>query len=120
MEQRRIQCRGRMWSPRGWIEHAAVIIRGGVIEYAGREADCPSELVASLQAEVDAGEGYLVPGFIDLHVHGALGRAVDEVRAGGSPGEPEVSSREGKGSVEPVVVELLPRLSTFLASCGVT
>lgn len=86
-----------MWSPRGWIERAAVVVRGGVIEYAGREADCPSGLAGSLQAEVDAGEGYLVPGFIDLHAHGALGRAVDEVEVNG-----------------------LCELSSFWARCGVT
>ena len=47
------------------IEHAAVLMEGRSIVYAGEAALCP----AAAAQEIDAGGGTILPGFIDVHAH---------------------------------------------------
>ena len=44
-----------------------VLVRGGLIECVGTAAACPVPAGAEV---IDAGSGTVLPGFIDLHVHG--------------------------------------------------
>ena len=62
-------------TPTGEISDAGILIRDGVIEAVGARAD------VSLPAgaiEIKATDQTAVPGFIDVHIHGAGGRDVME------------------------------------------
>jgi N-acetylglucosamine-6-phosphate deacetylase len=61
---------GRVVLPDGLIEHGAVLCRGARIVAAGARADVA---VPADVAHVDAGDGYVSPGFVDIHVHGGDG-----------------------------------------------
>ena len=51
------------------VERGAMVVRDGrIIEIFGEEAPTPPDA-----AIVDAGDGYIAPGFVDLHVHGGGG-----------------------------------------------
>ncbi|MEX2579806.1 MAG: amidohydrolase family protein [Verrucomicrobiales bacterium] len=52
------------------VEDGVVVARGGRIESVGRAAELEVPEGAGI---VDAGGGYIAPGFVDLHVHGACG-----------------------------------------------
>lgn len=60
--------RGRVILPDAVLPIAVVVCRGDRIEEIRRGLRVPRGA-----ALVDAGSGYLAPGFIDLHVHGAAG-----------------------------------------------
>ena len=50
------------------IEYGAIVVRNGrIVEVLDADATLPEATL------VDAGEGYISPGFVDLHVHGGAG-----------------------------------------------
>jgi N-acetylglucosamine-6-phosphate deacetylase len=57
------------WNP-GWLLTEGKSIRA--VGQGGR----PEHLIDDARREIDAGGGRLLPGFIDLHVHGAVGHEV--------------------------------------------
>ncbi|AZS17109.1 N-acetylglucosamine-6-phosphate deacetylase [Paenibacillus lutimineralis] len=61
---------GKIVSPKGIIEDGAVTVENGVITYVGSTAGIPQD-VAELET-VDAAGKYILPGFIDVHVHGGM------------------------------------------------
>lgn len=61
---------GKIVSPKGIIEDGAVTVENGVITYVGSTAGIPQD-VAELET-VDATGKYILPGFIDVHVHGGM------------------------------------------------
>ena len=66
---------GKAITPNAEISDAGILIRDGVIEAVGARAD------VSLPAgaiEIKATDQTAVPGFIDVHIHGAGGRDVME------------------------------------------
>ena len=69
--------RGNVVLPDHVLRHGGVWIRGDRIAAVDRAAAF-ADVVASVDdashaAVVDAGDGFIVPGFVDLHVHGGLG-----------------------------------------------
>lgn len=61
---------GNILTPRGWIKDGSVLIEGSVIKdilNCSKKADGVDEVI-------DAKGAYVVPGAIDLHVHGGGGR----------------------------------------------
>src|SRR6516225_3510886 len=51
------------------MARAAIVVRDGrIVDLLAERAALPSETTV-----VDAGDGYISPGFIDLHVHGGAG-----------------------------------------------
>ena len=54
------------------MEKAVVVCRGGRISYVGQSR---SKIPASAEV-MDAGGGYITPGFIDIHIHGGGGADV--------------------------------------------
>jgi N-acetylglucosamine-6-phosphate deacetylase len=61
---------GRLVLPDRVIADGAVVARSGRISAVGRRAD----LVVPKQAiTIDAGGGFITPGFVDIHVHGGDG-----------------------------------------------
>ncbi|MEP7055887.1 MAG: imidazolonepropionase [Actinomycetota bacterium] len=51
----------------GALEDAAVVVRGGAIEWVGSDRDLPTGLGSV--AELDAGGACVTPGFVDPHTH---------------------------------------------------
>ncbi|HBC28611.1 MAG TPA: N-acetylglucosamine-6-phosphate deacetylase [Prevotellaceae bacterium] len=64
---------GRILTPQGWLKDGSVIIRDGKILEV---TNCDLAIIgASL---IDAKGMYVVPGFVDMHVHGGGGRDFQE------------------------------------------
>lgn len=58
----------------GVIENGCIRVEEGQIVFVGTQADAPAADLAAWQAEsIDAQGGWVVPGFIDVHVHGGYG-----------------------------------------------
>jgi N-acetylglucosamine-6-phosphate deacetylase len=66
---------GKAITPKGEIADAAILFRDGEIEMVGPRA--AMELPAGAE-EVLATESTVIPGFVDVHIHGAGGRDVME------------------------------------------
>ena len=66
---------GKAITPKGEISGAGILIRDGEIETIGSRADLT---LPSGAQEVRAEDSTAIPGFIDVHVHGAGGRDVME------------------------------------------
>src|SRR6266404_1051539 len=66
---------GKAITPKGEIADAAILIRDGEIEMVGPRG--AMELPAGAE-EVRASESTAIPGFVDVHIHGAGGRDVME------------------------------------------
>lgn len=76
-QPRRVLGNGRLVTPGGIIDDGLVVMAGDRIVYAGPAARAGSALEAVRGAEeLDAGGGYICPGFIDGHVHGGGGADV--------------------------------------------
>ena len=66
---------GKAITPKGEIADAGILIRDGEIEMVGTRA--AMELPGGAE-EVQAGQSTAIPGFVDVHIHGAGGRDVME------------------------------------------
>jgi len=66
---------GKAITPKGEIADAGILIRDGEIEMVGPRA--AMELPGGAE-EVQAGQSAAIPGFVDVHIHGAGGRDVME------------------------------------------
>jgi N-acetylglucosamine-6-phosphate deacetylase len=58
-------------TPKGIIHGGAVQVEKGVITYVGSTNGVPSDSTASSEI-IDAKGSYVLPGFIDVHVHGGM------------------------------------------------
>ncbi|OMD40712.1 N-acetylglucosamine-6-phosphate deacetylase [Paenibacillus odorifer] len=63
---------GKVLTPQGLIEHGVIAVSGEQIHYAGEAAWLP-EACAHWPADGQASEDLLIPGFVDVHVHGGAG-----------------------------------------------
>jgi N-acetylglucosamine-6-phosphate deacetylase len=87
---------GRALTPTTEISNAGVLIRDGVIEQLGpREA---MQLPDGAQ-EISATDKIAVPGFVDVHIHGAGGRDFMEGNAGAMAGVTKAVARHGTTSL---------------------
>lgn len=78
----------------------ALVVRGGRIEDIVPRAAVPTDLPAT-----DLGAGYLTPGFIDIHVHGAAGYSYND-------GTPEAVAAIGHALLTAGVTTALPTLAS--------
>jgi N-acetylglucosamine-6-phosphate deacetylase len=63
---------GSLILPDRILEQAAVLVREGRIAAVGSRAEVERQTPPGSQ-HIDAGKGYISPGFVDLHVHGGAG-----------------------------------------------
>ncbi|GAB6991490.1 N-acetylglucosamine-6-phosphate deacetylase [Paenibacillus pini] len=63
---------GKVVTPKGIVEDGAVVIQGGTIVYASEAQSLPQRWKETI-SESKKTDGYIVPGFIDVHVHGGNG-----------------------------------------------
>jgi N-acetylglucosamine-6-phosphate deacetylase len=63
---------GKVLTPQGLIKHGVIAVSGEQIHYAGEAAWLP-EIYAHWPASGQASEDLLIPGFVDVHVHGGAG-----------------------------------------------
>lgn len=61
---------GNVLTPTGLIQEGVLAIAGEKIVYAGEAAGLPAELQQSNAQVLKHPDGYIIPGFIDIHVHG--------------------------------------------------
>ncbi|WP_054956206.1 N-acetylglucosamine-6-phosphate deacetylase [Paenibacillus dakarensis] len=64
---------GKVLTPEGLQENGVLAMRGEYIVYAGDAAALPSDLNLSDAQTIRENDGYIIPGFIDIHVHGGNG-----------------------------------------------
>lgn len=61
-------------TPSGIIDQGCIRVENGTITYVGTQAEAPvADLAAWQHGAIDAKGGWLIPGFIDVHVHGGFG-----------------------------------------------
>lgn len=63
----------RILTPDGWIENGSLLIRNGTISRISSSSEMNVEDESEDHERVDACGGLLLPGFIDIHVHGGGG-----------------------------------------------
>lgn len=59
-------------TPRGIIHDGSVLVQGGIIAYVGSASGALAEGQGMDYEIVDAEGAYVLPGFIDIHVHGGM------------------------------------------------
>jgi N-acetylglucosamine-6-phosphate deacetylase len=64
---------GKILTPQGWLKNGSIILRDGKILEV---TNCDLAIIGA--NVVDAKGMYVVPGFIDMHVHGGGGRDFQE------------------------------------------
>ncbi|WP_433943942.1 N-acetylglucosamine-6-phosphate deacetylase [Paenibacillus sp. SN-8-1] len=62
---------GQVVTPLGIIKDGAVTVIDGIISYVGSSSGAPSMVPSSAEV-IDAKGAYILPGFIDIHVHGGM------------------------------------------------
>ena len=63
---------GKVLTPLGLIENGVIAVSGTTISYVGERKDLPSAYADSLTVPTEE-NGLLIPGFVDVHVHGGDG-----------------------------------------------
>ena len=53
-------------------ENAFLVMQNGKIIYVGHEAIEKKQLMKDVDEVIDVGNNYVLPGFIDIHIHGAM------------------------------------------------
>lgn len=82
------------------LEDHAVLVREGRVEAVVPRGQVPSDAIIT-----DLGDGYLTPGFVDIHVHGAAGHSYNE-------GSPSAVAAIGKALLGAGVTTALPTLAS--------
>jgi N-acetylglucosamine-6-phosphate deacetylase len=104
---------GRLVTPHGVIEHGCVLVDSGMIADVS-ETDIPVENAIEINAE----SHYVVPGFIDIHVHGGGGHDFMDATENAFLKIAEIHSRYGTTSMLPTTLtstkeELLQTLAVY-------
>ncbi|QOT08078.1 N-acetylglucosamine-6-phosphate deacetylase [Paenibacillus sp. JNUCC32] len=64
---------GQVLTPDGFCADGVLAIKGEDIAYAGDVSGLPAELKQAAAEVINQPGGYIIPGFIDIHVHGGNG-----------------------------------------------
>jgi N-acetylglucosamine-6-phosphate deacetylase len=64
---------GQVLTPNGICNDGVLAIQGESISYAGDASGLPADLKQAAAEVINQPDGYIIPGFIDIHVHGGNG-----------------------------------------------
>ncbi|PJN50601.1 N-acetylglucosamine-6-phosphate deacetylase [Paenibacillus sp. GM2FR] len=64
---------GQVLTPNGISEDGVLAIQGEGISYAGDASGLPADLKQAATEVIHQPDGYIIPGFVDIHVHGGNG-----------------------------------------------
>lgn len=64
---------GKVLTPEGLQENGVLAMQGEQIVYAGEAAALPADLDVTNAQTIRETDGFIIPGFIDIHVHGGNG-----------------------------------------------
>lgn len=64
---------GQVLTPNGICKDGVLAIQGESISYAGDTSGLPADLKQAAAEVINQPDGYIIPGFIDIHVHGGNG-----------------------------------------------
>ena len=92
---------GRLLTPTDAVEHPLVLVeQGRVLEISARSGrQAPAGISVS-----DFGDGVMVPGYVDLHIHGSAGYDVMDDNAEALPAIEQLLARHGVTSYFPTTV----------------
>lgn len=83
---------GTVVTPEGLLENGDVLIEGGRITEVGHNLQCEAD------ERIDAAGQYVLPGFIDMHIHGAAGSDVMDATPEAIRAMADVLPKEGTTS----------------------
>jgi N-acetylglucosamine-6-phosphate deacetylase len=101
----------RLLTPHEVVEHPVMVVEDGRV---ARIASRPDFQLPPDASRVDFGEGVIVPGFVDLHIHGSAGYDVMDEYAEALPAIERFLARHGVTSYLPTTVSA-PMESTLRA-----
>ena len=92
---------GRLLTPSEVVEHPLMLVdEGRVVEIASRSG----RPVPSDASPLDFGDGWLAPGYVDLHIHGSAGYDVMDDASAALPAIEQLLARHGVTSYFPTTV----------------
>lgn len=68
-----LRVEGRIWAGQGQLQRGVMLVNGERVEWIGNESDAPATKARCICC---ASDEFVVPGFVDLHVHGGAGHDV--------------------------------------------
>lgn len=105
---------GRVFTPHGWIDNGSVLIDGTRIKRILNN----SQPVEGVDKVIDAKGAYVLPGGVDIHVHGGGGRDFMEGTEEAFVTAVEAHRRHGTTSIFPTLSSsTVPMIREALATC---
>lgn len=105
---------GRVFTPHGWIDNGSVLIDGTQIKRILNN----SQPVEGVDKVIDAKGAYVLPGGVDIHVHGGGGRDFMEGTEEAFVTAVEAHRRHGTTSIFPTLSSsTVPMIREALATC---
>lgn len=90
---------GKIFTPHGWIDGGSIIIEDSTI----RNISASAETVEAVDKVIDAKGGYILPGAIDIHVHGGGGRDFMETTEDAFLAAIDAHRRHGTTAIAPTL-----------------
>jgi N-acetylglucosamine-6-phosphate deacetylase len=105
---------GKVLTPAGWVENGSVLIDGTRIKAVLKHAN----QVDGVDKVIDAKGGYVLPGGVDIHVHGGGGRDFMECTEDAFKVAVEAHRKHGTTSIFPTLSSsTVPMIREALATC---
>lgn len=105
---------GKVFTPQGWIEDGSVLIDGTRIKAVLKN----SKVAEGVEKTIDAKGAYVLPGGIDIHVHGGGGRDFMEGTEEAFVTAVEAHRKHGTTSIFPTLSSsTVPMIREALATC---
>ena len=105
---------GKVFTPHGWVENGSVLIDGTRIKAVLNH----SKVADGVEKVIDAKGDYVLPGGVDIHVHGGGGRDFMECTEEAFVAAVEAHRKHGTTSIFPTLSSsTVPMIQEALATC---